>query len=125
MPVLLNKANTMNSQTALVPSSKEVQQEATLMDLHIHPSMGQQIFRRDVRLVHAFTYDWDLQPARANFPKMKQGGYDVFMSVLYVPEKGLLGDFPLLNILRLLHPGLWRKLITRDSFDTVNAMLDD
>lgn len=104
---------------------EQLHDEATIVDLHIHPSMSQQIFRRDVTLRQATRYAWDLEPVRASFPNMASGGYGAFLSVLHVPEFGLLQDFPQLNLMRILHPQQWAKIMAENQFEVLLQLIKD
>ena len=108
------------------PDWREIQKEADIVDLHIHPSMQQQLFRRNlnVRFFINRTFHGSPFAVRASFPRLKDGGYDVILSVIHVPEKGLRKDFPILNIFRVLRPDLWRKLIASqpDNANALNAL---
>ena len=106
---------------------KRIHHEATVVDLHIHPSMQQQLFQRNLNLRYIMNRTLHANPLnmRASFPRLRDGGFDVILSTLYVPERGILRDFPLVNVFRLLRPDLWRKLIVSNPFDaTLNIMKD-
>lgn len=107
---------------------RQIQREATIVDLHIHPSMQQQLFNRSLGIRYVIKRSLIGESpfvVRASFPRMRDGDYDVILSVLHVPEKGLRKDFPLLNIFRVLKPGLWRKLIVSQPYQaTLNIMAD-
>ena len=106
---------------------REIQKTATIIDLHVHPSMQQQLFRQNINL--RFVIDRTLHgnplAVRASFPRLKDGGIDIILSVLHVPEKGLLQDFPIINIFRILRPDLWKKLITARPFDATERIMAD
>jgi microsomal dipeptidase-like Zn-dependent dipeptidase len=106
---------------------RQIQKEATIVDLHVHPSMQQQLFRRNINL--RFVIDRTLHgnplAVRASFPRLKDGGLDLILSVLHVPEKAILKDFPIINIFRLLRPDLWKKLIAAQPFDATLHIMDD
>lgn len=104
-----------------------LQKESTIIDLHIHPSMQQQLFQRNLNLRYVLNRTIHANPlsVRASFPRMRDGGYDVILSVLHVPEKGLQKDFPLINIFRILRPDLWKKLIASQPFDATMHIMDD
>ncbi len=106
---------------------RRLHHEATIVDLHIHPSMQQQLFRRNlnVRYVVDRTLHADPLAVRASFPRLKDGGYGVFFSTLYVPEHGILGDFPIVRVFRYLRPDLWRKLILAAPYDATLKIMDD
>jgi len=106
---------------------RQIQHDATIVDLHVHPSMQQQLFRRNVNL--RFVIDRTLHgnplSVRASFPRLKDGGFDVILSVLYVPEKPILKDFPIIKIFRILRPDLWKKLIAARPFDATLRIMGD
>lgn len=106
---------------------KRIHQEVTLVDLHIHPSMQQQLFKRNLNLRYVINRSLHGNPmnVRASFPRLHDGGYDVILSTLYVPEHGILKDFPLVRLFRFLRPDLWRKLILSQPFDATLKIMQD
>lgn len=102
-----------------------VHREATVCDLHIHPSMKQQLFSRKLGVRYFAARTINILGVQSSFPRMKTGGYDVFLSVLHVPEKGLLADFPIINLFRILRPDLWRKLFSAPPFQATIRILED
>jgi microsomal dipeptidase-like Zn-dependent dipeptidase len=106
---------------------KRIHHEATVVDLHIHPSMQQQLFNRNLNLRYVINRTLHANPlnVRASFPRLRDGGYDVLLSALYVPEHGLLKDFPLVNLFQLLRPDLWRKLVLSQPFDATLKIMND
>ena len=83
---------------------QKLHQEAIVADLHSHPMLKATLFRRDMGAAKfgglskicklAF---WP--PAvRSNFPKMVEGGLDISLSTVYIPEKGWFEDLPILNL---------------------------
>ena len=106
---------------------KRIHHEAVLVDLHIHPSMQQQLFQRNLNLRYVIkrTFHGDPLSVRASFPRLRSGGYDVILSVLHVPEKGLQKDFPLINIFRILRPDLWQKLVAAPPFNATLSIMAD
>ncbi len=106
---------------------KKIQEEATIVDLHIHPSMQQQLFNRNLNLRYVInrTLHGDPMSVRASFPRLKDGGYDVILSVLHVPERGLLKDFPIIKVFSILRPDLWKKLFRTNHFDATLRMMSD
>lgn len=106
---------------------KRVHHEATIVDLHVHPSMQQQLFQRNLnwRYVINRTFHADPLSVRASFPRLHDGGYDVILSVMYVPEHGILTDFPIVRLFRLLRPDLWRKLIVAQPYEATRRIMQD
>jgi microsomal dipeptidase-like Zn-dependent dipeptidase len=106
---------------------ERIHREATVIDMHIHPSLQQQLFRRNLnfRYVVSRTLTFNPFTVRASFPRLKDGGYDVILSAIYVPEKGILQDFPIVNLFRFLRPDLWHKLMTASPFTATISFLED
>jgi microsomal dipeptidase-like Zn-dependent dipeptidase len=106
---------------------KRVHREATIVDLHIHPSMQQQLFSRNLNLRYVInrTLHGNPMSVRASFPRLRDGGYDVIISTLYVPEHGILGDFPIVQLFRFLRPDLWKKLFLAPPFDATLRIMQD
>ncbi len=106
---------------------QEIHHEATIVDLHVHPSMQQELFMRNLGVRYIIKRGIRGSPftVRASFPRLHDGGYDVILSTLYAPEKPIRQDFPILNFLSYLRPGLWRKLITAPAFDVTLRLMDD
>lgn len=113
----------MTAQPAL--DWKRVHRDATVFDLHIHPSMKQQLFSRNLGARYFAARTINIFGVQSSFPRMKTGQYDVFCSVLHVPEKGLLHDFPIINVFRVLRPDLWRKLFSPPPFKATIRILED
>lgn len=101
--------------------------EATVVDLHIHPSLQQSLFNRNLGLRYVINRAFHANPlaVRASFPRLRDGGYDVILSTIHLPEKALVKDFPIINLFRLLRPGLFRKLLLSQPFDATQGLLDD
>ena len=106
---------------------RQIQKEAHIVDLHVHPSMQQQLFSRNLnaRFFINRTFHGNPLSVRASFPRLKDGGLDVIFSTLYVPEKGLRKDFPILNIFRVLRPDLWKNLLAAQPFDATVRIIKD
>ena len=106
---------------------QQLHHEATIVDLHIHPSMQQQLFRRNLNLRYVInrTLHGNPMSVRASFPRLHDGGYDVIFSTLYVPEMGILKDFPVVKLFRFLRPDLWKKLIISPPFDATLKIMSD
>ena len=103
---------------------KALHRASTIVDLHIHPSLQQQLFHRNLNWRYVISR---LNPlsVRASFPRLRDGGYDAFLSVIHVPEKGILRDFPIVNVFRFLRPDLWAKIFAPAPFNVALRMMDD
>jgi microsomal dipeptidase-like Zn-dependent dipeptidase len=106
---------------------KRIHHEATIVDLHVHPSMQQQLFHRNLSLRYVINRTFHANPlsVRASFPRMRDGGYDAFLSVMYVPEHGILKDFPIVRWFRFLRPDIWRKLIRAQPYSATRVIMAD
>lgn len=106
---------------------KRIHHEATVVDLHVHPSMQQQLFQRNLNLRYVINRTFHGNPwsVRASFPRLREGGIDVILSVLYVPEKGILTDFPIVRLFRFLRPDLWRKLVVSQPYQATRRIMQD
>ncbi|MGE5251439.1 MAG: dipeptidase [Bacteroidota bacterium] len=106
---------------------RRIHHEATIVDLHVHPSMQQQLFQRNLSWRYVINRTWHGNPmsVRTSFPRLRDGGYDVIFSVLYVPERGILKDFPIVRLFRFLRPDLWRKLVLAQPFDATLRIMRD
>jgi membrane dipeptidase len=61
---------------------------------------------------------------RTNFPRLKEGGVDVLMSVITAPERGIIDSAPPLKLLRYLTPRLWARAYGRSYFAVASEMMD-
>ncbi len=104
---------------------KRIHREATVIDLHIHPSMKQQLFKRHLGARYFVTRTTNILGVQSSFPRLHSGGYDAILSVLHLPEKGVLKDFPILNLLRILKPDWWHKFIAMPPFQATIRILED
>ena len=106
---------------------RQIQHEATIVDLHVHPSMQQQLFHRNLGLRYVINRTFHANPfsVRASFPRMHDGGYDAILSVMYVPEHGILKDFPIVRLFRFLRPDIWRKLILSQPYKATRKVMED
>ncbi len=104
---------------------KQVHRAATIIDMHLHPSMKQQLLNRNLGVRYFVVRTTNIFGVQSSFPRLRSGGYDVLMSVLHVPEKGLVKDFPIINLFRILRPDLWHKLIAAPPFQATIKILEE
>jgi membrane dipeptidase len=101
-------------------------EQATLFDLHAHPGLKVSLFNRVLtRRFYPSPRAFNPFSVRTNFPRLKDGGVDIFFSVQYPPERGIVQECPPLSILRFLTPRLWKKIYGRPYFEVVQDMLDE
>jgi microsomal dipeptidase-like Zn-dependent dipeptidase len=99
-------------------------EEAIVVDLHAHPSFNVSLFHR---LLTARYYPssraFDPFSVRTSFPRLRQGGVDIVLSVLHAPERGIFDECRPLRLFRYLRPRVWRKIYGRPYFDVTQDML--
>ncbi len=106
---------------------RRIHQEATVIDLHIHPSMQQQLFNRNLGMRYVMKRMFRSSPlrVRASFPRLRDGKYDVILSTIYIPEKGIIKDFKIINLFRVLRPDLWHKLLAAQPYDATLRVMKE
>src|SRR5512135_112426 len=104
---------------------KAIQAAAPVFDLHIHPAMNRLALKQNLNIRRVVSRSFSPFAVRASWPKLKSGGYRAILSVLHVPERGLIKDFPLINLFRILRPDLWQKLIASRPFDATLRIMAD
>ena len=98
---------------------------APVVDLHIHPAMSRLVIKQNLNLRYVVSRSFNPFAVRASWPALKLGGYGAILSVLHVPERGLLDDFPIIKLFRFLRPDLWRQLIETPLFEATLKIMDD
>jgi len=106
--------------------------EATVVDLHSHPSLKASLFHRNLSIDNKRKFLMKLLgrafwPAttRTDFPKLEQGGVDTLLSTVYIPEQGWLNDLPIMNALKYIKPGGWKKLFVPSYYDATMNSFDE
>ena len=108
-----------------IPDWHRLHQEATLVDLHAHPSLKASLFYRALgRRIYPSPRAFDPFAVRTNFPRLHEGGVDVLLSSIYVPEMGIIHSAPPLKLLKYLMPRLWHDVYAPGYFKAANAMMD-
>lgn len=97
--------------------------DATLFDLHAHPSLKQSLFDRTLTKKFKASRFFNPLSVRTDFPKLQQGGLDVLLSTVYAPEKNIIEDCKILKFLRLALPQTWKKVFARPYFQVAMDML--
>jgi microsomal dipeptidase-like Zn-dependent dipeptidase len=99
-------------------------QDATILDLHAHPSLKVSLFNRLLTSRFRAGRSFDPFGVRTDFPKLKEGGLDILMSSIYVPEKGILEECRYLRLLRYVMRSAWHRVFSRPYFDVAMDMID-
>jgi microsomal dipeptidase-like Zn-dependent dipeptidase len=98
---------------------------APVIDLHIHPAMNRLALKQNLNLRSVVSRSFNPFAVRASWPRLKLGGYSAILSVLHVPERGLIKDFPIINLFRFLRPDLWHQLMAAPPFDATLKIMAD
>ena len=106
---------------------RTIHKEAAIVDLHVHPSLQQQLFHRNLNVRYVINRAFHANPlsVRSSFPRLHRGGLDVILSAVYVPERRILKDFPIAQLLRVLRPGLWHRIIASPPYEATRRMMAD
>ena len=104
---------------------QQIHAEMPVVDLHIHPAMNRLVIKQNLNLRFVVSRSFNPFAVRASWPEMKSGGYSAILSVLHVPERGLLNDFPVIKVFRVLRPDLWHHLIEVPYIDATLHIMDD
>ncbi len=117
--------------------AQKIHDEATIVDLHAHPSMKTVLFRQSLRQPSWMPARWAglMNPflLRTNFRNLQKGGVDVLLSTVYPPENQLFEDVAVLGFLPLkwirflpftLAQRIWREFVEPDYFTVTSNMLD-
>jgi microsomal dipeptidase-like Zn-dependent dipeptidase len=108
-----------------IPPWETLHDEATIVDLHAHPSLKASLFFRALgQRIYPSPRAFDPFSVRTNFPRLREGGVDVLLSVIYAPEIGIINSAPPLKLLKYLTPRLWHNVYGRGYFTVANEMMD-
>lgn len=110
--------------TETKPEWKQIHDEATLVDLHAHPSLKVSLFNRTLTSRFQASRSFDPFGLRTDFPKLREGGLDVLLSTVYAPEKDILKECRYLRLLRFVMPSTWKRVFSRPYFEVTTEMLD-
>jgi hypothetical protein len=99
--------------------------QATLVDLHAHPSLKVSLFHRTLGRWNRASRAFDPFDVHADFPKLRARGVDVLLSSVHVPEAGMVREAGPLRLLRYPLRGMLDPVLERSPFDVTMRMLDD
>lgn len=108
-----------------VPLWKTIHDDKPVVDLHIHPAMNRLVIKQNLGLRYIVSRSFNPFAVRASWPRLQDGGYGAILSAIHVPERGLLNDFPIIRLFRILRPDLWKKLIDAPYIHATLSLLDD
>jgi microsomal dipeptidase-like Zn-dependent dipeptidase len=107
------------------PLWQKIHNDKPVFDLHIHPAMSRLVIKQNLNIRYVVSRSFNPFAVRASWPALKAGGYGAILSVIQVPERGLLDDFPVIKLFKLLRPDLWRDLMEVPYIDTTLKIMDD
>jgi membrane dipeptidase len=110
---------------SVVPRWQQIHDSKPVFDLHIHPAMSRLVIKQNLNRRYVVSRSFNPFAVRASWPALKAGGYGAILSVIHVPERGLLEDFPVIKWFRFLRPDLWRALIAVPAIDATLKIMDD
>jgi microsomal dipeptidase-like Zn-dependent dipeptidase len=105
---------------------QQIHSRSTLVDLHAHPAFNVSLFNRLLTSrVYPSSRAFDPFSVRTNFPRLKEGGVDVVLSVAHPPERGILQECPPLKLLRYVMPRNFHRIYGRPYFEVALEMMDE
>ena len=113
----------MTNHTAL--SWQQINAAKPVFDLHIHPAMSRLVIKQNLNRRFVVSRSFNPFAVRASWPTLKAGGYGAILSVIHVPERGLLEDFPVIKWFRILRPDLWKTLVEVPYINATLNIMDD
>ncbi len=108
-----------------IPEWKRIHDEATIIDVHAHPSLATSLFNRMLTGRFGVSRSFDPFSVRTDFTRLRDGRVDVLLSTIYAPEKGIIADCKILKLLRFIMPFKWKKVFGRSYFDVTNQLIDE
>ncbi len=108
-----------------IPEWKRIHEEATIIDVHAHPSLKASIFNRMLTRRFGVTRSFNPFSVRTDFTRLKDGSVDVLLSTVYAPERGIIDDCKYIKLFRYLMPCKWKKVFGRSYFEVTNELIDE
>jgi len=105
---------------------EQIHFDSTLIDLHSHPSLKISLFHRTLTShLYPSSRAFDPFSVRTDYDRLRRGGVDAMLSVVYAPEKGIFDECRILRILRHFMPRVWNKVYARPYFDVTMQMMEE
>jgi membrane dipeptidase len=108
-----------------VPRWQQIHASKPVFDLHIHPAMSRLVIKQNLNRRYVVSRSFNPLAVRASWPTLKAGGYGAILSVIHVPERGLLDDFPVIKWFKFLQPALWKALMEAPYIEATLKIMDD
>lgn len=103
--------------------ARELHERACVVDIHVHPSLKTHIFGHKIWKRHISGGAWWPLTMRVDFPKAIEGGVNVLVSSVYIPELDLLGDCRILRFMKRLSTKRIRRLFDGDPMEQTLEVL--
>ena len=103
---------------------KQLHTSADVVDLHAHPSLKVSLFKRALGVRWPAARYANPFSVQVDFPKMQQGGLDILLSTIYVPEKGIIQDCQAVKLMKYINPRLWKNIFNRPAITTTLEMIE-
>ncbi len=110
---------------AVSPQAQRLHDASLIVDLHAHPSFKTYLWRK--RLADRHRPGGSLSPfsMRVDLPKMRDGGLNVLLSAIHLPERALLKDCGPIRLAKMFAPRRLKDLFDRNPFEQTMKMIDD
>jgi membrane dipeptidase len=109
-----------------IPSWQNIHKGATILDMHAHPSFNVSLFHRLLtKRIYPSTRAFDPFSVRTNFPRLKDGGVSIMLSVVHPPERGILKECNVLPYLRFFMMSTWKRIYERPYFVVAMDMINE
>jgi microsomal dipeptidase-like Zn-dependent dipeptidase len=108
-----------------IPEWKRIHDEATIIDVHAHPSLATSLFNRMLTGRFGVSRSFDPFSVRTDFNRLRDGSVDVLLSTIYAPERGIIEDCKILKLLRFIMPFKWKKVFGKSYFEVTNQLIDE
>jgi membrane dipeptidase len=103
---------------------QQIHDDAVVIDLHAHPTLKVALLQRVLSSRYKAGPAFNPFSVRTSFPRLQDGGLDVLLSTVYVPEKEMLVDCRHLRALRYLRPRTFQRVFGRGYLEVATEMLD-
>lgn len=96
--------------------STRFHQQTSVIDLHVHPSLKTFLFDKKLSKRYRTGGAWNPLAMRVDLPKIKSGGVNAILSSVYLPERKMIEDCGILNLLSKILGKKFRSLKYGDPF---------
>ena len=105
-------------------AASDLHDRSLVADWHIHPSLKTCLWNRTLSKRHKPGGAMNPFSMRADLPKLREGGVNVLLSSIYLPERDLLSDCRPLKVLRHIAPRRIKRLFEGSQYGRTIEMID-